>query len=229
MALIIAYNRTGYAPTFLERQFVLQVLHKYVQDKSKIMTSTRVSSVDHTAKGVTVNCADGTSHEGDIVVGADGIFSSARKEMWNAADREEPGFITEEEKQKMTAEYQILYGMSTATPGLVAGHYDITHMKDISSMFIVGKNDTVYWFLFKRMDKVYKSGEIPRYTKGEAEAFAKLHLDINLEPNVKFQDVWKNRKFYTLAATEEADYEKWTWGRFVCLGDSVHKYVLKIS
>jgi 2-polyprenyl-6-methoxyphenol hydroxylase-like FAD-dependent oxidoreductase len=26
-----------------------------------------------------------------------------------------------------------------------------------------------------------------------------------------------------LVPTEEAEYEHWTWGRFVCLGDSIHK------
>jgi len=218
------FSRTGYDAVFLDRQLILEVLYRQVKDKSKILTSKRVSHVDHTAQGVTVKCTDDTSYEGDIVVGADGVFSVVRQEMWRAADREEPGLIPDEEKHHMKSEYQILYGISSATPGLTAGHYDVTYMKDVSSMTVIGKNDTVFWFLFSRMDRVYKFGEIPRYTKQDAEAFAERHLDINLQPNVKFGDVWKNRKYSTLVATEEADYKHWTWGRFACLGDSVHKY-----
>lgn len=211
---------------FLDRQLVLEILYKHVEDKSKILTNKRVSNVEHTTQSVTVNCTDGTSYEGDIIVGADGVYSVVRQEMWRVTDREDPGLITEEEKQHMKAEYQIMYGISTATKGLTAGHYDVTYMKDISSMSVIGKNNMVYWFLFKRMAKIYKFGAIPRYSKQDAESFAQHCLDINLEqnPSVKFGDVWKNRTSYTLTATEEADYKHWTWGRFACLGDSVHKY-----
>jgi 2-polyprenyl-6-methoxyphenol hydroxylase-like FAD-dependent oxidoreductase len=204
---------------------VLQILYKNIVDKSKIVTGKRLSRVDHTSKGITVRCEDGTSYAGDIIAGADGVFSKVRQEMWNTADREEPGFVTEEEKMHMTAEYQILYGISTATENVTPGNYDVTYMKDVSSMVVIGKDNVVYWFLFKRMDRVYKAGEIPKYTKADAEAFAERYLDINIysEPKVQFHDVWKNRKYYSLYATEEADYKHWTWGRFACLGDSVHK------
>ncbi len=174
-----------------------------------------------------MRCEDGSNYAGDIIAGADGIFSTVRQEMWRTADQEDPGFISKEEKGRMSAEYQVLFGISTATAGLKAGNYDITYMKDVSSMNIVGKDNVVYWFLFKRMDKICKMGEIPKYTKAEAEAFAERYADLNLDkdPDVKFGDVWKNRTYYTLVATEEADYDRWTWGRFACLGDSVHKFV----
>jgi 2-polyprenyl-6-methoxyphenol hydroxylase-like FAD-dependent oxidoreductase len=219
--------RTGYEAVFLDRQLVLQVLYKHIKDKSKVLTKKRLLKIDHTTEGVIVRCEDGTSYGGDIVAGADGVHSVVRQQMWEASDREEPGFVPEKEKQNMTAEYQILYGISTATPGLKAGNYDVTYMKDISSMVVIGKDSMVYWFLFKRLDRVYKTGEIPKYSKEDAEQFAETHSYINLDndPKVKFGDVWKNRKYYTLVATEEADFKHWTWGRFVCLGDSVHKYV----
>jgi len=218
--------RTGYDAVFLNRQQVLQVLYKYIKDKSKVLTNKRLTSIDHTADGVTVFCQDGTSYKGDIIAGADGIFSKVRQEMWKAADREDPNFISNEEKHRISAEYQVLYGISTATPGLESGNYDITYMKDVSSMNIVGKDGVVYWFLFKKMEKVYKAGEIPKYTKADAEAFGERFSGIKLDkdPDITFGDVWKNRTFYTLAATEEADFQHWTWGRFACLGDSVHKY-----
>ena len=125
----------------------------------------------------------------------------------------------------MRAEYQVLFGISTATGEIPIGRYDVTFMKDFSTMLITGKDAKVYWFLYKRMDQVYTSGNIPKYTQQDAESFAERHADVNLMPNqsVKFRDVWKNRTSYTLVATEEAEYQCWTWGRFACLGDSIHK------
>lgn len=212
---------------FLDRQLVLQVLYKHIKDKSKVMTSKRISSVDHTDDCVQIQCSDGTSYTGDIIAGADGVFSTVRQQMWKSADQEEPGLISTEEKEHMIAEYQVLYGISNATPGLIAGNYDVTYMKDVSSMIIIGKDGVVFWFIFQKLDRVYRMGEIPKYSKADAEEFARLHADINLDndPHVTFGDVWKNRKYFTLVATEEADYKHWTWGRFACLGDSVHKYV----
>ena len=219
------HHRFGYHVAFLDRQLVLQVLYDHITDKGKILLDKKLSSVDHHVKGVTVQCRDGTSYEGDILAGADGVFSTTRTEMWRIADRDEPGAIPDKDKSSMRAEYQCLFGISNATEGLPKGHYDVTHMKDFSTMLITGKDAKCYYFLFKKMDQIYKAGNIPKFTKEDAEAFAERYSDANLLPkgSVKFGDVWKNRTSYTLVTTEEAEYKQWTWGRIACLGDSIHK------
>jgi 2-polyprenyl-6-methoxyphenol hydroxylase-like FAD-dependent oxidoreductase len=55
--------------------------------------------VENSAEGVTAHCTDGTSYEGDIIAGSDGVNSMTRQEMWRAADAAEPGKITEKEKK----------------------------------------------------------------------------------------------------------------------------------
>lgn len=47
---------------------------------SKRVTSYKV--LDN-SQGVVVTCEDGTEHEGDVYVGADGIWSATRSQMWN--------------------------------------------------------------------------------------------------------------------------------------------------
>ena len=217
--------RHAYPVAFLDRQLVLRVLNDKIMDKNKIVLNKRVAGIDHSASKVTVNCTDGSSYEGDIVTGTDGVFSTTRQEMWKAADRQEPGAIPAKDKEAMRAEYRCLFGISSPTEGLPAGNYDVTFTQHFSSMLITGQNARVYWFLFQKMDKVYKVGEIPKFTKEDAEAFGESHAETNLMPkgSIKFKDVWKNRTSYTLVATEEAEYKKWTWGRFACVGDSVHK------
>lgn len=218
-------RRCGYDTVFLDRRLVLHVIFKHIQSKSKVLLNKRFASVDHTEKGVIVHCEDGSSYVGDILVGADGIYSAVRREMWKCADVIQPGLITEAERRCVSSEYQVLYGMSSATAGLHKGNYDVTYMKDRSTMVITGKENTVYWFIFKKLDRVYHVGEIPRYTKEDAANFAEQNLDINIEkePKVTFGDIWRNRKCYTLVATEEASFNTWTFARFVCLGDAVHK------
>ena len=125
----------------------------------------------------------------------------------------------------MIAEYKCLFGISSPIPELPIRHYDVTYNKDLSSMTITGKGGRVFWFLFSRMHKIYRAGDIPRFSESDAREFAQESLDLPILPQgrITFRDLWKNRETYTLVATEEADYKHWSWGRFACLGDSVHK------
>ncbi|KAL9123289.1 MAG: hypothetical protein Q9187_000161 [Circinaria calcarea] len=221
----LVHTRTHYPLCFLDRQIVLRILAEHVLDQSKILLNKRLVKVDHSANGVTAYCADGSSYHGDTIAGADGVFSKVRQEMWRAADAEEPGKISEEEKNSMTAEYKCLYGISSPVAELPSGNYDITYKKDVSTMVITGKGGRVFWFLFSKMARRYKSGEIPRFTEADTEELVQQNLNLAILPQglVKFGDIWKHRESYTLVATEEADYDHWVWGRFACLGDSVHK------
>lgn len=125
----------------------------------------------------------------------------------------------------MRAEYKCLFGISSSTTGLLNRSFDVTYDKDVSTMVITGKGDRVFWFVFSRMSRTYGASEIPRFSKADAEEFARQNLEIPILPQgvVKFGAIWENRETYTLVATEEADYDHWTWGRFACLGDSIHK------
>ena len=91
-------------------------------------------------------------------------------------------------------------------------------------MAIVGKGGRVFWFLFGRLPEVCRAGRIPRFSRSDAEQFARHNLDILITPTgVKFGHIWENRENYTLVSVEEGDYAHWTWGRFACVGDSIHK------
>jgi 2-polyprenyl-6-methoxyphenol hydroxylase-like FAD-dependent oxidoreductase len=78
---------------FLDRQSVLQVLYEHIQDKSKVQTRKRVDHVKLEENGVVVTTTDGALYTGDIVVGADGIHSNVRSEMWRNGDAFFPGYF----------------------------------------------------------------------------------------------------------------------------------------
>jgi 2-polyprenyl-6-methoxyphenol hydroxylase-like FAD-dependent oxidoreductase len=210
---------------FLDRQSVLRILSDHIAEKEKVLLNKRIVKADHHDDGVTITCTDGSSYDGDILVGADGVFSIVRQEMWRASEAASPGTIPDGEKKSMLAEYKCLFGISSPIADLPAHEFDVTYMKDITPIVITSKNGRVYWFLIARMPQIYQAGEIPRFSKDEARAFAEENLDIPLMPGKKvtIRNLWENRETFNLVALEEAYYSHWTWGRFACVGDSIHK------
>lgn len=93
-------DRHGYPIAFLDRQMALQVLYENIKDKSKLLKNKKVTKVEIGSDSVTAIAADSTKHTGDILVGADGIHSQVRQEMWRIADEISPGYIPSSEKQR---------------------------------------------------------------------------------------------------------------------------------
>ena len=74
----------------LERLGLIKLLYNNLPKKDQVLTSHQVSRVDYSPKGVYVYCNNGAFFEGDIVVGADGIHSIVRSEMWRQAAKTDP-------------------------------------------------------------------------------------------------------------------------------------------
>jgi FAD dependent monooxygenase len=62
------------------------------------VTNTRVTEVLSLENSVRVFTEGGAVYEGDLVMGADGVHSLVRKEMWRLADLKQPGLISHREK-----------------------------------------------------------------------------------------------------------------------------------
>ena len=123
----------------------------------------------------------------------------------------------------MTAEYQCLFGISARVEGLVPGETEVVYGKGFSFLIICGKDGRTFWFSFSKMDKIYRTPDIPRFTKQDAEDQMNKRSHLPITNTVTFGDILKTRITYTLTPLEEAFYKTWTWGRFVTLGDSTHK------
>lgn len=73
---------------FMDRKQMLEALYDNILDKSRIHPSSEVFKIEGLDKGVQVGLKDGSTFRGDIVVGADGVHSRLRTEMWRIADME---------------------------------------------------------------------------------------------------------------------------------------------
>ncbi|KAJ0275259.1 hypothetical protein Brms1b_006614 [Colletotrichum noveboracense] len=184
------------------RQMLLQVLYDNLKQKNKVNPSKRVNKIDLSEKGVTVYTTDGSIYEGDIVVGADGIHSTVRSEMWRIGIKETPGYFPHDEQSSR----------------------QITAYNDGWSCLIVNApGNRTYWFLFEGVGDTKRGKDIPRYSKEDTEELALAHMSDRLYEEVTFGDIYKNKIMATLVPLEEYVFEKWHYKRIVCIGDASHK------
>ncbi|OAL56022.1 FAD-binding domain-containing protein [Pyrenochaeta sp. DS3sAY3a] len=214
----------GYPMMFLDRQMVLQILYDQIQDKSKVLTRKRVCSVDHEANRVVVRTTDGSVFHGDILVGADGIHSAVRQEMWRIANEQRSGWIPSSEPTAMPCDYGCIFGISNPCPGIKAGDLNSVFRKKSSYLVIGGKGDRVYWFYFFHIGKRTHSPNIPHYTKDQETALLKERAGDAILPGLSFGDLVKAKISSTMTALPEYVFKKWYYGRIINIGDSVHKF-----
>ncbi|KAH8592118.1 hypothetical protein B0O99DRAFT_549387 [Bisporella sp. PMI_857] len=223
--------RMGYPISFLERQRVLKILLDRLPEKKRVLVNKKVTAVDQVANGVVVQCDDGSKFEGDIVAGADGVHSRIRREMWRHAESKHALKNLEKDKmgKSMLSEYRCLFGISSSVPGLENNTQYRAFNEDWSFLVVPGKGDRCFWFIFERMDQTYHTSNIPQFTKADEPEFIKPYLKRYVSEHVTFDTIWKRKICTSLTALQEAQYSHWTFDRFVCLGDSIHKMTPNIG
>lgn len=91
-------DRFGLPFAFLERRRMLRVLYDTLQDSSRVLVDKAVISVESEDLDLmTVITRDGSVYHGNLVVGADGVHSRVRAEMWRLANSKSPGAFPERE------------------------------------------------------------------------------------------------------------------------------------
>ncbi|GME48263.1 FAD binding domain containing protein [Neofusicoccum parvum] len=215
-------ERHGYPIIFVDRQAVLQILYDNLKDKSKVMLNKHVTTVAQRASGVQVTLRDGSSYVGDILVGADGVHSTVRKEMWRIAESTRPGYIPKSEMTAAVTEYNCIFGISKPTHGLPLQTAFNVFRKGYSFLVITGPGGRVYWFIFDKLHEAHR-GEIPRYDKKDEEELVKRCWNDRIYEEVKFSEIFDNKISSVITALPEYVYKKWHFGRIITIGDAAHK------
>lgn len=213
----------GYPITVPTRRDLLKILFDFLPNKSRVHLSKRVTKIDHSQSGVTVYCKDGSRYEGDIIVGADGVHSTVKSFMLQQIELSRPG-TTEKDRNSVSAQYNCIFGLGDPIKGPVTtGDSHRTYAKGQSTWNFIGRGGRMYWFLFSELDKRYFGKDVPTYSKADMEEAVKAFYDIHMTREIKIKEVWETRTFANMCSIEEAVNDHWTFDRFVCLGDSVHK------
>ncbi|KAF9876991.1 FAD binding domain protein [Colletotrichum karsti] len=216
-------HRLGYPSIFVDRQMLLHVLYDNLKHKDRILTKKRVSRIGLAKNGVQVHTEDGSLFEGDIIVGADGIHSTVRKEMWRIGKEESPGYFPPDEESRVPVDTKCIFGISKRPKDLAPNGQQMVHHAGRSYLIVHAPGNRTFWFLFKGVDKTMYGKDIPRYSKDDLEKLAREHLDDKIVDNLTFGDIYKNRIMSTLVPLEEYVFDKWHYKRIVTIGDASHK------
>ncbi|GFF32312.1 3-hydroxybenzoate 6-hydroxylase 1 [Aspergillus udagawae] len=219
----------GFPMACLDRQQLLQILYQAFPKRSNIYVGKNVIRVDQQDSRVLVYTADGSTYEGDLVVGADGVHSRVRTQMWRAAQVRQPGLICESEINGMSIEYGCVFGASTTVPGLNEQHLHARVDNGTAFILIPGVNGRLSWFIIVKLDKRYRYGSAPRFSVEDAAAWGQRLTDKYIWKDIKFKQVWQNRETFAMTALEENVFRNWSCGRIVCIGDSMHKMTLNLG
>ncbi|MEY9848514.1 2-polyprenyl-6-methoxyphenol hydroxylase-like FAD-dependent oxidoreductase [Streptacidiphilus sp. BW17] len=117
-------ERYGQPTVAISRSDLHGILREAVT--ARIVTGAEVSGYTEHADGVTVRFADGTSEDGDLLVGADGVRSAVRSQLLGPQPPDYTGYIAWRGHAKMSAEefqpgsFRALFG-----PGVRFTYYDI--------------------------------------------------------------------------------------------------------
>ncbi|KAL6230478.1 hypothetical protein BDW75DRAFT_234371 [Aspergillus navahoensis] len=201
------YERFGYGLTFVERQRLLETLHRRYPAKSRNLVDKAVVEIRQADGGIVVVTEDGSTYQGNLVVGADGVHRRMYSDMWRLQRLNIRGCV---------------FGISSAIPGPRSGEHCSVFGDGLTVLTFHGGN-RVYWFVVSKMGQKYTYPEVPRFDTKDAEELCGRSATVRLADGVCAQDLWESREIASMTAMEEGLFEAWSVGRVALLGEAVRK------
>lgn len=194
-------------------------------DRARVHVGKRLAGVETTADGVVVTCADGSTYEGTMVLGADGVHSMTRSLMREHALRADPASEPELDAEKpFPAAYKTMWCTVPRRWEFTPGDHHVTHGQGASLQLLNGARRS-WVFVYEKLPGDAPTTERVRYTDADMEAFAEKHGDLVIGGRIKLRDVVRDRTRAGMANLEEGVLKRWSYGgRFVLAGDACHKY-----
>lgn len=222
---------------------LLQILYKNLKSPQKVLTNKRITKIKNLDGYVEVATDSGESFRGDILIGADGIHSTIRREMWRVASQVSPDYFPHDEWSSMIlsksifgacfvlmfvvigvpADYKCIFGISKPNKKLSCPSVHYVMNNGYSYLILLGPEDRIYFFLFVKLARTLYGDQVPRYTKADETTLASEHASDPITPEITFGDIYEARTSSVLTSLYEHVFEKWHYKRVFTLGDSAHK------
>ncbi|OLN86642.1 FAD-dependent urate hydroxylase 3 [Colletotrichum chlorophyti] len=203
-------KRHGYTTRFFPRQWLLQVLYDSLQHKEKVLTNKKVISVKQLDGGVEVLTEDGGAERGSILIGADGVKSTVREQMYTIAGKAHGEDATANGADTLACSYQCSFGIAQHVPGWNYSQLNVVPGDNLTLVATSGSEGRVYWFVFARLPKTVHGRHIPKYTREDEVAFAKKYANHRLTESITFGQIFSKRTSSTLTPLHEGVQATWS-------------------
>ncbi|KAG0038794.1 hypothetical protein BGZ83_002995, partial [Gryganskiella cystojenkinii] len=227
-------NQIGYDYHMLPRPQLIDFLLSKVPE-GKIHFNKKILSLIQNNDGAMVRCADGTTYHGDILVGADGVYSAVRQSLYKIlSDKQE---LPPSDTKEMHKGYTCLVG---TTDSLDPKQFPYVTREHTESYQMIGQGTPYTWMIFNVPDNKI-CWAVTQQFETEAECENEKFRNSEWGADKNGQMVETVREFKTPFGTlgdlidhtpknmisrvylEDKLFETWTHGRTVLIGDSAHK------
>ncbi|KAF9136765.1 hypothetical protein BG015_003027 [Linnemannia schmuckeri] len=235
---------TGYGQYIIDRPTYYSIMLKQVP-AHKIHFGKRVLDITEKDDKVTLHLANGETHEGDIVVGADGAYSSVRERMYEKLKAK--GTLPKEDQEELPFSYICLVGQ---TEILDPEEFPIIKEPTCKFRGFLGKDIPFTWATFTTnksnlcwmtfnhlpektskaaMEKKAQSSEPIEWGAYPTQTMIDetRHFPIQLDDGKKrtMGDLYDltPKDLISKIMLEEKVFKTWHHGRVVLMGDACHK------
>ncbi|ORZ04202.1 hypothetical protein BCR41DRAFT_426043 [Lobosporangium transversale] len=235
----------GFHGTICTRKDLYDLLLRQIPS-SKVHLSKKMISFDQTTDSnvVTVQCADGSSYVGDILVGADGAYSTVRECLYK--ELEAQGTLPKGDSEPLPFNSVLVLGTTNELspeefPELNSDESNpqifLKHINGVPYTWIVFpmKGNTFCWGVTEYLNEYSTKQEATSSDKDwgpkGAEAMCNLSRDFpirgGLHNTLTIGDMIDRtpKELISKVMLEEKVFDTWYGGRVVLLGDACHKMI----
>ncbi|KAG0229774.1 hypothetical protein BGW41_002895 [Actinomortierella wolfii] len=227
----------GYPAVILDRPSFYSILLKKLP-RDKIFLGKRVLTVTQGDDKACVQCADGTSYEGDIVVGADGAYSAVRQNIYKVLKSK--GMLSANDALPLSYDQHCLVGVTEPLePNFHPTLRDMTcdfeivlsRKEPFYAIYMPLPNNRISWAVLRNVEGAEANrNENFKVSEWGPEAVQEMIEYVRHQPSIyggTLGDIIDRtpREFISKVMLEEKAFDCWYYGRAVLLGDSCHKIV----
>ncbi|KAF9207258.1 hypothetical protein BGZ59_011271 [Podila verticillata] len=221
----------GYAGFVMSRPALFDLLRSRVPEE-KILLQKQVSNVIETPSEVRVVCADGSEYSGDILVGADGAYSTVREIVYKNLSAQ--GKLPATDSKPMELTHVVVLGVSEPMDPVkyprLMDHFSTFEMtlfrdKPLSVWLSPIHDNRISWCFGGEIDSASKTEAWGWGNQTDMKSILPEIRNLPTEYGASVGEVLEStsKDMVSSVFLEDKFFETWNTKRIVLLGDSCHK------